>query len=91
MIDEVYDFLRANQNVIIEIGGHTNTIPPHSYCDALSEKRARNVANYLYDKGIRENRLTFKGYGKREPITDDKSRVGKKKNQRVEVKIMSIQ
>ena len=91
VIDEVYDFLRANQNVIIEIGGHTNTIPPHSYCDALSEKRAKNVANYLYNKGIPENRLTFKGYGKREPITDDKSRVGKRKNQRVEVKIMSIQ
>ena len=90
VIDEVYDFLNANQNVIIEIGGHTNTIPPHSYCDALSEKRAQNVANYLYEKGIRENRLTFKGYGKREPITDDKSRVGKRKNQRVEVKIMSI-
>ncbi len=91
VIDEVYDFLRANQSVVIEIGGHTNTIPPHSYCDALSAKRARNVANYLYDKGIPENRLTFKGYGKREPITDDKSRVGKRKNQRVEVKIMSIQ
>ncbi len=91
VIDEVYDFLRANQNVVIEIGGHTNTIPPHSYCDALSAKRARNVANYLYDKGIPENRLTFKGYGKREPITDDKSRVGKRKNQRVEVKILSIE
>jgi len=91
VIDEVYDFLRANDNVVIEIGGHTNTIPPHAYCDALSEKRARNVANYLYDKGIPQNRLEFKGYGKRQPITDDKSRVGKRKNQRVEVKILSIQ
>jgi len=91
VIDEVYDFLRANDKVVIEIGGHTNTIPPHAYCDALSEKRARNVANYLYEKGIPENRLQYKGYGKRQPITDDKSRVGKRKNQRVEVKILSIQ
>ena len=90
-MDEVYDFLRANDNVIIEIGGHTNTIPSNAYCDKLSNERARNVANYLYEKGIPENRLTYKGYGKREPITQDRSTVGKRKNQRVEVKILSIQ
>ena len=88
---EVYDFLRANDKVIIEIGGHTNTIPSHAYCDKLSNERAQNVANYLYEKGIPENRLTYKGYGKREPITEDRSTVGKRKNQRVEVKILSIQ
>ncbi|MDB9914839.1 OmpA family protein [Saprospiraceae bacterium] len=91
VMDEVYDFLRANDNVIIEIGGHTNTIPSNAYCDKLSNERARNVANYLYEKGIPENRLTYKGYGKREPITQDRSTVGKRKNQRVEVKILSIQ
>ena len=91
VMDEVYDFLKANDNVIIEIGGHTNTIPSHAYCDKLSNERARNVANYLYEKGIRENRLTYKGYGKREPITEDRSTASKRKNQRVEVKILSIQ
>ena len=91
VMDEVYDFLRANDKVIIEIGGHTNTIPSHAYCDKLSNERAQNVANYLYEKGIPENRLTYKGYGKREPITEDRSTVGKRKNQRVEVKILSIQ
>lgn len=90
VLDEVYDFLRANPQVIIEIGGHTNTIPPHEYCDRLSGQRARNVAEYLYDKGIPENRLAYKGYGKRQPITDDKSVVGRRKNQRVEVKILGI-
>lgn len=90
VLDEVYDFLTSNPKVVIEIGGHTNTIPSHEYCDRLSGARARNVANYLYDKGIPENRLTYKGYGKRNPITEDKSLVGRRKNQRVEVKILGI-
>ncbi len=90
ILDEIYTFLRANPNVIIEIGGHTNTIPPHEYCDRLSTERAKNVAFYLYNKGITERRIAYKGYGKRNPLTDDKSRVGRQRNQRVELKILSI-
>lgn len=91
VMDEVYDFLKANKNVVIEIGGHTNTIPSNEYCDALSSKRAKNVADYLYEKGIRENRVTYKGYGKRQPITEDRSLAGRRLNQRVEVKILGIE
>lgn len=91
VMDEVYEFLTVNTNVVVEIGGHTNTIPSHAYCDALSAERAKNVAEYLYEKGITENRLTYKGYGKREPITQDKSLAGRRQNQRVEVKILGIE
>lgn len=91
VMDEVYEFLLANDNVVIEIGGHTNTIPSHAYCDELSSKRAANVADYLYDRGIPANRVTHKGYGKRQPITEDRSLNGRRLNQRVEVKILSIE
>lgn len=82
--------LRKNQSVTIEIGGHTNTIPPHEYCDKLSTDRAKNVAEHLYDRGIATNRITYKGYGKREPLTDSTSAQGRQRNQRVEIKILAI-
>jgi len=90
VLDEVYDFLVDNPKVIVEIGGHTNSKPPHSYCDKLSLKRAESVSDYLINKGIDENRLKAKGYGKREPIDRGKNYIAHKKNQRVEIKILSL-
>lgn len=90
VLDEILNFLTENNGVIIEIGGHTNGIPPHEYCDKLSTERAKNVASYLYEQGVTTNRITYKGYGKRDPIATNESLAGRKLNQRVEIKIISI-
>ena len=90
ILDEVYEFLTAHPNVVVEIGGHTNTIPSHDYCDKLSTARARSVAEYITERGIDVSRISYKGYGKREPLTESKSAAARKKNQRVEVKIMAL-
>jgi outer membrane protein OmpA-like peptidoglycan-associated protein len=88
VLDEIHEFLVAHEDIIIEIGGHTNSIPRAEYCDRLSLERARSVANYLADKGIPKRRLFYKGYGKRKPIADDGTAEGKRKNQRVEIRIL---
>ncbi len=92
VLDEIYTFLRDNKNIVVEIGGHTSTMPSHEYCDNLSSNRAREVAQALMRKGISPKRLTYKGYGKRKPlIRNDKfDMAARKKNQRVEIKILSI-
>lgn len=90
ILDEVYEFLVAYPNVVVEIGGHTNTIPPHDYCDKLSTARARSVAAYVIERGISADRVSYKGYGKREPLSESRSTSARKKNQRVEVKILSL-
>ncbi len=90
VLDEIFDFLHINKGVKIEIGGHTNGIPPHEYCDQLSASRAKNVAEYLYQKGIALDQITFKGYGKRSPIASNDTQAGRNKNQRVELKITEI-
>lgn len=92
VLDEIFDFMNTYKNIVIEIGGHTNTIPPPRRCDELSTRRAKQVADYLIDKGISENRVRFKGYGKRFPLfPDDKHDMeARAKNQRVEIKILSI-
>lgn len=90
VLNEVYEFLNGNPDIYVEIGGHTNGIPPHEFCDKLSEERARAVANYLIGKGIERYRVSYKGYGKRKPLASNRTDSGRKKNQRVEIKIISI-
>lgn len=90
VLTEVYNFLSANPNVIVEIGGHTNGTPSHEYCDRLSTERAKAIVDYLAAKGISRKRLQYKGYGKRNPIDSNASAAGRKKNQRVEIKILSV-
>lgn len=88
VLDEVYSFLRAHPSVKVEIGGHTNGIPDDDYCLKLSRARATSVASYLKNKGIDERRIVTKGYGKSKPIASNKTIVGRKRNQRVEIKIL---
>lgn len=91
VLDEVYTFLAVNKDMVVEIGGHTNTTPAHDYCDDLSTKRAKSVVDYLIRKGIAPSRLQYKGYGKRNPLVYDKnSKANRLKNQRVEIKVLSF-
>ena len=92
VLEEVYKFLAENENVKVEIGGHTSARKgiTDQYCDNLSTARAKSVTQFLIDKGIDPNRLTAVGYGKKKPIASNNTPSGKKRNQRVEIKILSI-
>lgn len=89
-VDELFDFLQENPNIVIEVGGHTNGIPSHEYCDQLSTERSKSVAQYLVDKGIPASQLRYKGYGKRKPVATNSTEEGRAKNQRVEIKVLNI-
>lgn len=90
VLNEVYHFLNDNQDIKVEIQGHTNNIPPHDYCNTLSTNRAKAVAKYLVAKGIPGERIKYKGWGKRKPVASNGTPEGRKQNQRVEIKIISI-
>ena len=90
VLDGIALFLRQNQQITIEIGGHTNGLPDDAYCDKLSTSRAKSVAEYLHDQGVPTERITYHGYGKRKPVATNETVAGRKKNQRVEVKILQL-
>jgi outer membrane protein OmpA-like peptidoglycan-associated protein len=92
VLNELADYLKAYPKTIIEIGGHTNTIPPDDYCNHLSTQRAKSVQEYLISQGIPANRLQYKGYGKTDPLIayDKYNKEARLKNQRVEIKILSL-
>lgn len=89
-MDEMFRFLTENKKVVVEIGGHTNNLPTDDFCDELSANRAKAVADFLVSKGIEGSRVKYKGYGKRYPISPNTTKEGRRKNQRVEVKILSV-
>ncbi len=88
-LDEVYDMLLRKPKTKIEVGGHTNNVPSDAYCDELSTARAKSVADYLIAKGISSTQVSYKGYGKREPLVSNDTARGRKRNQRVEIKILA--
>lgn len=90
VLNELAAFLKKNKGIKIEVGGHTNSIPEKEYCDSLSSARANSVRDFLIKKGISENRLTAYGYGKEDPVADNNTLEGRRKNQRVEIKILDL-
>lgn len=87
-VNEVVKFMERNTNVKIEVGGHTNSNCDTEYCNELSENRAKSVADYLVSKGITASRVSYKGYGKENPIASNRTKEGRAKNQRVEIKVL---
>ena len=77
------EYPRAN----FSIEGHTDSDGSKSMNQALSERRANAVRDYLIANGIAADRLTAGGFGEDNPIANNRTRAGKKENRRVEVKL----
>lgn len=90
-VDELKGILRyltLNTDLRINIFGHTDNIGNEAYNLALSQKRARAVAAYLIDKGILKERISYEGLGSSQPISTNKTAMGRHKNRRVAFVIM---
>lgn len=75
----------------IEIAGHTDATGPEQYNLGLSERRAKAVMTYLVDKeGVDKNRVTIVFFGETKPIESNETKDGRKKNRRVEFKILKL-
>ena len=71
----------------LKISGYTDSSGNDDSNLKLSDRRAQSVRTYLVDKGIGENRINAKGYGESNPIADNSTPAGRRKNRRVELKI----
>jgi outer membrane protein OmpA-like peptidoglycan-associated protein len=81
--------LSNNRDLVIEIGGYTDSTGSDEYNLVLSEKRALSVINYLISHGISADRLIYKGYGNKSPLGDNVTAEGRKLNRRTEAKIIN--
>ncbi len=88
-LNRLVDLLNQNKTMKIEIGGHTDNKGSAEYNQKLSENRARSVYEYLINKGIDKNRLSYKGYGLTQPLTTNDTEEGRAINRRTEFKVIS--
>lgn len=89
ILDKIADYLLNNRNIRILVSGHTDNMGANEYNNELSNKRAVSVVDYLVTKGIEKERLQSNGFGSRFPIDSNKSKEGRQKNRRIEMKIIA--
>ena len=83
-------FLNDNPALQIELRGHTDNQGSSSANFKLSESRAAVIADFLLENGINKKRLKTKGYGASRPIASNANAESRKKNRRVEIKILKF-
>jgi len=86
-LDRLINLLTTYSKLKIEISGYTDNKGSADYNQKLSESRAKSVVDYLVAHGIPSARLTFKGYGKDDPIATNDTEDGRQQNRRTEFKI----
>jgi outer membrane protein OmpA-like peptidoglycan-associated protein len=90
ILQETVQLFRNYPGMSVEIRGHTDLAGEESYNQALSERRARSVLDFLLRQGVDNSRLRAIGFGERQPIADSDSDEGRARNRRVEFYIVSI-
>jgi outer membrane protein OmpA-like peptidoglycan-associated protein len=88
-LNRLSDFLN-DYDIKAEIAGHTDNVGKPDANLKLSNERAKTVADYLINKGVDKQKLTFKGYGQTKPVASNKTTQGKAENRRVEFTVLDI-
>lgn len=93
-LDELYQLMVDNPSLIIELSSHTDHVGTHEYNMRLSQERAQACVDYLVSKGIPNERLKAKGYGKTRPIAPNlnpdgtQNPEGMQRNRRTEFEVI---
>jgi outer membrane protein OmpA-like peptidoglycan-associated protein len=82
--------LRKYNQTLIDVYGHTDSTGSDSYNQALSQRRANAVSNYLTTQGVSPQRLVATGFGESRPIADNGTEAGRAQNRRVEIQIVPL-
>lgn len=88
-LNRVVQILDKQPKLKIEISGHTDNKGAYDYNKKLSRDRAKTVVDYLIEKGISADRLSYEGYAFDKPIAPNDTDEGRQMNRRVEFKVLS--
>ena len=81
----LFEFLKRNSDLKVELAGHTDNVGSDNYNLKLSSERAEVVRQALVNKGIDATRLTAKGYGATQPLVPNDSEEHRAMNRRTEM------
>lgn len=89
-LDEFAEGIKArNENVYIEIQGHTDAVGSEQYNLTLGERRAGAARDYLGQQHrIPLHRMSVISYGESAPLADNSTREGRATNRRVALVVL---
>jgi OOP family OmpA-OmpF porin len=87
-LSRIAGVLLASDGYRIFVDGHTDDVGTDEYNKSLSERRAATVRKYLVEAGIPSEVIATQGFGKQQPVANEKSRDARAQNRRVEIGIV---
>ena len=83
---------KLSQNIVLEVGGHTDNVGQDDKNMALSQNRANAVKTYLTTQGVREGSLQIRGYGATQPRpgADNATDQGRFLNRRIQYSVVQM-
>jgi OOP family OmpA-OmpF porin len=84
-IDDALSKVGGTDLEMVIATGHTDSVGTDAYNQALSERRAAAVKDYLVSKGIPAAKITTIGKGESQPVATNKTAEGRQKNRRVDI------
>jgi len=88
-LEQLAKTLNKYEDTDILIEGHTDSSGEDDYNQSLSEKRAKEVEDFLVQQQVKDSRITTKGYGETQPLQSNDTQAGRSSNRRVEVAIFA--
>ncbi|MEZ4380034.1 MAG: OmpA family protein [Nannocystaceae bacterium] len=89
VLDAAVKVLKDYKEIRIEIVGHTDDVGGRDYNLELSRRRAESVRAYLVERGLDASRISTRGAGPDEPISDNSTGRGRAENRRIEFKVIT--
>jgi len=87
-LDELIDLIKnKNSTAQIDIIGHTDDRGSEAYNLELSTNRAKSIYEYMINRGVENELLSYKGLGESSPLIGNIDEASRKRNRRVEVRI----
>ncbi len=84
-LEDVAGVLGEYPKTAVVVQGHTDSTGSEETNQALSERRATSVQNYLVGRGVDADRLSAVGYGEGFPVASNDSESGRGQNRRVDI------
>jgi OOP family OmpA-OmpF porin len=84
LLDRLIETALRCPSANIEIAGHTDADGEDGFNQALSEKRAQAVTDFLVKAGLPAERFTAMGYGSTQPVAGNDTEEGKAQNRRID-------
>jgi outer membrane protein OmpA-like peptidoglycan-associated protein len=84
-LDSLIRKIPRDQSIELQVTGHTDNAGSPAYNYSLSLKRANSVARYLEAHGLGNDIRQVNGMGEQQPMADNKTPEGRRRNRRVEI------